>query len=248
MASGVARRSPSLAEHEPIRDYRAHAAAIRRSRLRPRRTDPLYLHLRRLRDDLRAAIADMDVRDVLDVYCGARPYEPLFPSGTRYVGLDIDDAYGCADVVSEKFLPFPDARFDLCLCTQAFYFVADPPGALAEVARILRPGGHALLTLPVVYPGTERLYTPLQLRELFRHWQDVDVVENGGTVVSIVTLSGYLLHQAEKRMPRLLRPAFAAMYATLNVAGAAADHLESRYLESGATCPANLLILARRPA
>ena len=230
-----------------IRDYRAHAAAIRRSRLHPRRTDHLYLHLRRLRDDLAAAIGGLDVDDVLDVYCGARPYEPLFAAGARYVGLDVDDAYGCADVVSDEFLPFPDASFDLCLCTQAFYFVPQPARAVAEFARVLRPGGHALLTLPVVYPGTERLYAPLQLRELFAAWEDVVVVANGRTAVSITTLSADFVHQIEKRAPRRLAPAFAALYLALNAAGEAADAFERRFLASADALPANLLVRATRP-
>ena len=229
------------------RDYRGEVASIRRSRLHPRPTDHLYLHLRRLRDDLRAAIAALDAHDVVDVYCGARPYEPLFPPGTNYVGLDVDDAYGCADVVSDEFLPFPDASFDLCLCTQAFYFVPDPRRGVAELGRVLRPGGQALLTLPVVYPGTERLYSELQLRELFDGWKDVEVVENGGTAVSIVTLSNYWLHQVEKRLPRRADPVFAALYAVLNAAGAAADRFERRFLASAAALPANLLVRATRP-
>jgi SAM-dependent methyltransferase len=232
----------------PVRDYRAQVASIRRSRLHPRRSDYLYLHLRRLRDDLDAALAELEVTDVLDVYCGARPYEPLLRPGTRYVGFDIDDAFGCADVVSEQFLPFPDASFDLCLCTQAFYFVPDPASGIAELARVLRPGGHALLTLPVVYPGTERLYSELQLRELFGRWDDVVVVENGGTVVSIATLSCFLLHRVEKRAPRAARRAFDALYVVLNVTGEVADRLETRYLRSGARLPANLLVRAKRPA
>lgn len=237
----------SVTRHGSGHDYRANVAAIRRSRLHPKRTDHLYLHLRRLRDDLAEAIRGLHVRDVLDVYCGARPYEPLFAAPARYVGLDIDDAYGCADVVSDEFLPFPDASFDLCLCTQAFYFVPEPSQAVAEFARVLRPGGHALLTLPVAYPGTERLFAPLQLRELFSAWDDVTVVDNGGTAVSIATLSGYFVHQIEKRLPRRMAPAFAAVYVGLNAAGDAADAFERRFLASADALPANLLVRATRP-
>jgi SAM-dependent methyltransferase len=187
------------------------------------------------------------MRDILDVYCGARPYEPLFPSGVRYVGLDIDDAYGCADVVTDAFLPFPDASFDLCLCTQAFYFVADVPAAVAEFERVLRRGGKVLLTVPVVYPGTKIRYTEAQLRALFANWTDVVVVENGLTVVSIVTLIGYLLLQVQKRVPRLFRPGFAVVYLLLNLTGAGAERIERRYLGTVNTTPANLLIRATRP-
>jgi SAM-dependent methyltransferase len=231
----------------PARDYRAQVADIRRSRLHPRRTDHLYLHLRRLRDDLAAAIRGLRADDVLDVYCGARPYEQLFAGGARYVGLDIDDAYGCADVVSHEFLPFPDASFDLCLCTQAFYFVPEPAHAVAEFARVLRPGGHAVLTLPVVYPGTERLYAPVQLRELFAAWDDVTLVENGRTAVSITTLSGSFVHQVEKRVPSRFAVAFASLYVALNAAGEVADAFERRFLASADALPANLLVRAKRP-
>jgi SAM-dependent methyltransferase len=240
----MAGSATAVAAEPPTRDYRSQAADIRRTRLHPRRTDHLYLHLRRLRDDLAATIRGVQVGDVLDVYCGARPYEPLF-GPARYVGLDIDDAYGCADVVSDEFLPFPDASFDLCLCTQAFYFVPEPERAVAEFARVLRPGGHVLLTLPVVYPGSERLYAPLQLRELFAGWDDVIVKGNGGTAVSITTLSAYFVHQVEKRLPSLAR-AFAAVYLTLNAAGEAADAFERRFLASADALPANLLVKARR--
>ena len=162
------------------------------------------------------------------------------------MGLDIDDGYGCADVVSDDLLPFPDESFDLCLCTQAFYFVPEPERAVAEFARVLRPGGHAVLTLPVVYPGTERLYAPLQLRELFAGWDDFTVMANGGTAVSITTLSAYFVHQVEKRLPGFA-PAFAAVYAALNAAGEAADAFERRFLASADGLPANLLVKAKRP-
>jgi SAM-dependent methyltransferase len=235
-----------MSHERPSRDYRAPAAEIRRSRLRPRRTDYLYLHLTNLRDDLAAAIVDIEASDVLDVFCGARPYEPLFPPGTDYVGLDIDDAYGCADVISSEVLPFPDQSFDLCLCTQAFYFVADAAGTIEEMSRVLRPGGHVLITLPVAYPGTERLYAPLQVRELFSEWENVEVVESGGTVVSLVTLLNYLGHEVEKQLPRGAGSLFAALYALLNVAGEAADAFERRFLTSVPTLPANLLLRATR--
>jgi len=55
-------------------------------------------------------------------------------------GVDVDVRQGNA---SE--LPFDDARFDFVVCCAAFKNFADPAGAIAEMHRVLRPGGRALI-------------------------------------------------------------------------------------------------------
>lgn len=42
-------------------------------------------------------------------------------------------------------LPFPDASFDAATSTQVYEYVADVDQALAELHRVLRPGGRALI-------------------------------------------------------------------------------------------------------
>jgi arsenite methyltransferase len=42
-------------------------------------------------------------------------------------------------------LPFAEAAFDAAVSTQVFEYVEDVPGALAEIHRVLRPGGRVLL-------------------------------------------------------------------------------------------------------
>ena len=42
-------------------------------------------------------------------------------------------------------LPFPDAVFDAAVCTQVYEYVADMPGALRELRRVLKPGGRVLI-------------------------------------------------------------------------------------------------------
>jgi ubiquinone/menaquinone biosynthesis C-methylase UbiE len=41
-------------------------------------------------------------------------------------------------------LPYPAASFDVAVSTQVLEYVADVPGALAEIHRVLRPGGRVL--------------------------------------------------------------------------------------------------------
>jgi arsenite methyltransferase len=50
--------------------------------------------------------------------------------------------YALGDAVS---LPFDDETFDAAIATQVYEYVPDMPAALAEVRRVLRPGGRLLL-------------------------------------------------------------------------------------------------------
>jgi SAM-dependent methyltransferase len=43
-------------------------------------------------------------------------------------------------------LPFPDGAFDLVVCQFGVMFFPDRPGAFAEAARVLSPGGRLLVT------------------------------------------------------------------------------------------------------
>ncbi|HYG91297.1 MAG TPA: methyltransferase domain-containing protein [Azospirillum sp.] len=51
-------------------------------------------------------------------------------------------AFAAADMTA---LPFPDAAFDTVTCRFGIMFVPDAVGALAEVRRVLKPGGRAAL-------------------------------------------------------------------------------------------------------
>src|SRR5262249_48759 len=42
-------------------------------------------------------------------------------------------------------LPYPDASFDVAVSTQVYEYIADIPAALAELYRVLRPGGRAVI-------------------------------------------------------------------------------------------------------
>jgi SAM-dependent methyltransferase len=234
---------------------------MRRTRRHPRPTQFDYLHVRRLVDDLAVVLARVGqgAGEVLDIFCGTRPYDDLLPAHARVIGLDIaENPYGVADVVSDEFLPFGNESFDLVMCIEGFHYVAEPERGVAELARVLRPGGHAVVSVPFVWEYDrgvlENRYTGPSLARLFAGWDDVVVLENGGRAVSWATLTGLIASMGEYHVPhrlqlrRLAHPAFAALYLAINGLGFLLDRAEQRFAQSSLTLPMNLLLVARRPA
>jgi SAM-dependent methyltransferase len=232
-------------------------AALRRSRSHPRPTQFDYLLMRYLLGSVTEALRryGADANEILDVYCGPRPYDELLPRKATVVGLDVFDVYGLADVVSDEFLPFPDESFDLVMSTEAFYYLSDADHAVAEIRRVLRPGRAVVITVPHVWEYNretyERRYTGQELLRLFEGWDDVELVENGGRAVVWATLTGRLVNLIDERLPatakRFLRPLFAMAYAAINAVGAGIDAAERQTKRHAYTLPMNLMITARRP-
>lgn len=231
----------------------------RRTRRHPRPWQFDYLHLRRLLNDLErelgALVAPGGV--VLDVYCGSRPYDDLYSPGTKVVGLDIDDSYGMADIVSAEFLPEPDGSYDGIVCIEAWQYVRDPVRGAFELRRVVRPGGRVLVSVPFVWEydrsALEHRYTAPELVAQFVGWDDVRVVENGGRTVAWTLLTGTLLHAVGERLARgparaPVNALFGVGYAVVNGLGSALDLVERRSPHPRLRLPANLLLVARRPS
>ncbi len=109
--------------------------------------------------DSRDWVCSRAVGDVLEVAVGSGLNLAHYPPDVRLTGIDIspamldiarDRASGLSrdvelQVGDAEHLDFPDASFDTVVCTFSLCAIPDERRAVAEMQRVLRPGGLLLL-------------------------------------------------------------------------------------------------------
>jgi SAM-dependent methyltransferase len=163
-----------------------------RERLYPSLTNPNWLVLRRRRELFRKWLARMDSRelDVLDVGGRIQPYRPLLEGRVRrYVAVDLRKTSVVNIVARGEQMPLASDQFDLVICTQVLEYIPEPGAVVAEIYRVLKPGGCLLLSVPSVFPRDSDhdiwRFLPASLRYLLRSFHDVEVVAAGSSVVGL---------------------------------------------------------------
>ena len=180
---------------------------------RPRRSSITYAVRAPLAEwlarEARRAADDLGRYRLLDVGCGIKPYYPIFrPYAAEYVGVDADNPHAELEGTVES-LPVADGSFDVVLCTQVLEHARDPARAVAELARVVAPGGRVLASthgVQVYHPNPDDLWrwTHAGLERLFisgGDWRAVTVTPGSGTascvgmvVVTFVDLAFQRLH------------------------------------------------------
>lgn len=189
----------------------------------------------------RAAVLDLAGplagRDVLDVGCGDGTYGlAAARAGARVAAVDRSAAAveaarrnaAVGDVALELHvadalaLPFPARRFDLVLAVTVLCFVPEPRRAVAEMVRVLRPGG-ALIVGELgrwstwaawrrlrAWAGSRtwraaRFWTSAELRELLREAGLVPGRERGAAFHPPVGVAARLLEPIDPLLGRATR-------------------------------------------
>jgi SAM-dependent methyltransferase len=113
----------------------------------------LYLHRKPILDAVKAAQPQLGGR-LLDVGCGNKPYASILHCA-EHVGVDVESSPHRRECMDQTYdgrtLPFGDADFDSVLCTEVLEHCKDPQFIVREIWRVLKPGGHALFTAPMVF-------------------------------------------------------------------------------------------------
>ena len=176
-----------------MNETREDLERIARRRLYPSFTDPNWLVLRARREIFRKWLAGFTMEDplVLDVGGRHQPYRSLFTNkGLRYIAADLRPTALVDVLANGEALPFARDTFDLVISSQVLEYVSNPFMFVAEIHRVLKPGGRLLLSAPAIYPidsDSDRWrFLPAGLKSATRAFSNVEIAAEGGSAAGLL--------------------------------------------------------------
>lgn len=155
---------------------------------------------------------------LLDLGCGAMPYRMLYlPHVDEVIGTDWPQSLHRqphADLFCDlnAGIPLRDAYADTVVLADVLEHLYRPQALLADVARVLRPGGTLLLNVPFLYgvheaPHDYHRFTQFALRRmaLDAGFELLAVDAIGGSVCVLADIAGKLLNALPLAGPLLAR-------------------------------------------
>ncbi len=154
------------------------------------KADHYYLVYKPLIRDLELAVKKYGGGKVLDIGCGNKPYEGMFQGiAKEYVGCDVVQSdQNRVDVICEATrIPLPDSSFDTVFSTQVIEHVEDHQALVREAFRLLKPGGHFIVSGPMYWHLHEE---PYDFFRFTKHGFKYILEKNGFTVKEILSNGG----------------------------------------------------------
>lgn len=140
---------------------------------------------------------------VLDAGAGSKPYAYIF-EGLQYESTDMPNGFYKTPHDFECFLddiPQDDNTYDVVVLTQVLEHVPSPFKALAEINRILKPGGKLILSVPM---NTPLHGEPWHFFNFTHHGINQLALETGFIADDIEKVGGAFWHLG-KRIPDTFR-------------------------------------------
>lgn len=134
---------------------------------------------------------------LLDFGCGRKPYEHLF-TVNEYIGVDVDQTghdhkNSKVDIYYDgKMLPFEANSFDSIFCSEVLEHLMNADDVLADLYRVLKPGGKMLLTAPFCWnehemPFDYARYSSEGIRHLLqKHGFTITAQEKSGNFARVL--------------------------------------------------------------
>ena len=96
-----------------------------------------------------------DILHIAPELCFIKRFKKIH--GNRYLTADIESPL--ADVKLDVLnIPFDSDTFDIVFCNHVMEHVSDDFKAMSEIFRVLRPGGWAIIQIPLFYPLKDATY------------------------------------------------------------------------------------------
>jgi SAM-dependent methyltransferase len=207
-----------------------------------------YLTLSTLSRDVAALVAEVPPPPpgavALDLGCDKSPYRELLEtSGYAVRTLDVSPDSGADYVGTVEATGLGTGTFDLILCTQVLEHCTNPWDGAREIGRIVKPGGHVLLSAPHVWfyhphPTDHWRFTQEGMLRLCQMGglTPLVLIAQGGVAVTVCQIVNFLAYGVLGRMG-------APLYGAMNSIARAVDRFVSNPLFSH-----NFACLAVRPA